>query len=587
MKSGNPGARLSPQRRVPLRASGQGRAPTVAVLGGGMGGMACAHELAREGAAVTIYEASSSLGGKARSQFIPGTGTQGRFDLPGEHGFRFYPAFYRHVTASMQEIYDPESPTGTVVGNLTSASDGGMVLPGVGIVKTPRKLRTLADCRGALASIRHAGGSVGDLAHYLGAHLKYLTACDERRDGEIELLPWAEFVGAHVEGRYAEAFREVLLAGTRVMVAMDATRGSSRTVGLASSLLMVDSLDRSDIDRTMMGPTTLCWLEPWHRQLTAWGVQTRFGQRVARLELDGRRVARAWVTGNDGRAVPIEADAYVLAVPLDVAHGLMTDELSGADPALELLRGSKPDRMTDWMIGAQFFLDADLPLCEGHLFFPRSPWALTAISQAQFWNRGARGMHRYGDGRLKGILSVDVSGCFTRDTRGRRLVDLTSRDEILSAILDQIATSLTPRTGAALRRATFAAHLDYEVRVGPDGASNAARLLVHPPGSWQVRPDAVLTIPNLFLAADFVRTSIDLATMEGANEAGRRAARGVLESLGFDASHVKLYHYPALDLFHRLRAVDSWLHASDLPQLIDMPGRLRTAMTAAIGRLRA
>ena len=64
-----------------------------------------------------------------------------------------------------------------------------------------------------------------------------------------------------------------------------------------------------------------------------------------------------------------------------------------------------------------------MPLCEGHLFFPSSPWSLTAISQAQFWNRGARGMNGYGDGSLRGILSVDVSSCLAPDQDGVRLVD--------------------------------------------------------------------------------------------------------------------------------------------------------------------
>ena len=38
--------------------------------------------------------------------------------------------------------------------------------------------------------------------------------------------------------------------------------------------------------------------------------------------------------------------------------------------------------------------------------------------------------------------------------------------------------------------------------------------------------------PNLFLAADFVRTHTDLATMEGANEAARRAVNGILAATG-------------------------------------------------------
>ena len=42
--------------------------------------------------------------------------------------------------------------------------------------------------------------------------------------------------------------------------------------------------------------------------------------------------------------------------------------------------------------------------------------------------------------------------------------------------------------------------------------------------------DAVTRIGNLFLAADFVRTHTDLATMEGANEAARRAVNGILDA---------------------------------------------------------
>jgi hypothetical protein len=38
----------------------------------------------------------------------------------------------------------------------------------------------------------------------------------------------------------------------------------------------------------------------------------------------------------------------------------------------------------------------------------------------------------------------------------------------------------------------------------------------------------VTRIPNLFLAGDYVRTNTDLATMEGANEAARRAVNGIL-----------------------------------------------------------
>src|SRR5918996_2822388 len=77
---------------------------TVAVLGGGVAGLSAAHELAERGFEVTVYEQRDAPGGKARSIPYAGTGTGGRADLPGEHGFRFFPGFYRHLPDTMSRI---------------------------------------------------------------------------------------------------------------------------------------------------------------------------------------------------------------------------------------------------------------------------------------------------------------------------------------------------------------------------------------------------------------------------------------------------------------------------------------------------
>jgi uncharacterized protein with NAD-binding domain and iron-sulfur cluster len=80
-------------------------AKVVAVLGGGVAGLTAAHELIERGFEVHVYEASPSvLGGKAASQSVAGSAAGGRKDLPGEHGFRFFPSFYRHVIDTMARI---------------------------------------------------------------------------------------------------------------------------------------------------------------------------------------------------------------------------------------------------------------------------------------------------------------------------------------------------------------------------------------------------------------------------------------------------------------------------------------------------
>src|SRR5438874_2196704 len=91
----------------------------VAVLGGGVGGLTVAHELALRGFSVTVFE-PKALGGKARSIPKSGTGRGGRADLPGEHGFRFFPGFYKNVPDTMSRI-PVAGGASTVVSHLVDA----------------------------------------------------------------------------------------------------------------------------------------------------------------------------------------------------------------------------------------------------------------------------------------------------------------------------------------------------------------------------------------------------------------------------------------------------------------------------------
>src|SRR5262245_61737926 len=95
-------------------------AEKVIILGGGIAGLSAAHELIERRFDVEVYEALEIPGGKARSIPVAGTGTDGRRDLPGEHGFRFFPRFYRHVTETMRRI--PYGHHGTVADNLVDTT---------------------------------------------------------------------------------------------------------------------------------------------------------------------------------------------------------------------------------------------------------------------------------------------------------------------------------------------------------------------------------------------------------------------------------------------------------------------------------
>ena len=216
----------------------------VAIFGGGIGGLSAAHELVKHGFEVDIFERDGEVGGKARSQQVADPRAPGR-PLPGEHGFRFYPHFYKHLFATMKEIpFTPAtaaargrapSSDGSVFGNLTSSAEAGVadgrILVGPRVVEEgPLELasRTSGLFRGLEVSAR-------DVAVYSWFLLKFLTSCSERREGEYERITWSDYVGR--TRHYSPAFARLLAAVPRTMVAMSADIGSARTIGSISSQL--------------------------------------------------------------------------------------------------------------------------------------------------------------------------------------------------------------------------------------------------------------------------------------------------------------------------------------------------------------
>ncbi|MDF1851040.1 MAG: hypothetical protein P1U85_09415 [Verrucomicrobiales bacterium] len=81
-------------------------------------------------------------------------------------------------------------------------------------------------------------------------------------------------------------------------------------------------------------------------------------------------------------------------------------------------------------------------------------------------------------------------------------------------------------------------------------------LLVNVINTWELRPKAQTAIPNLTLAADYVQTYTDLATMEGANEAARRAVNSILEASGSNATRLKLWPFESPWFIRIFQAID-------------------------------
>jgi hypothetical protein len=231
------------------------------------------------------------------------------------------------------------------------------------------------------------------------------------------------------------------------------------------------------------------------------------------------------------------------------------------------------------MNGIQFYLDDDAPIGRGHQIYLDSPWALTSVSQAQFWTDVD--LSRFGDGNIRGVISVDISDWETPGLNGKPARECTRR-EIRDEVWDQLKRSLNVQ-GADVLEDEDLVHWYLDLDIDPLLRTNAEPLFVNLIDTWRLRPQAVTAIPNLFLASDYVQTFTDLATMEAANEAARRAVNGILEHSGSDAPPCRLWDLHEPELLAPWRAHDRARYREGLPW-DDTGMRLALSALAALYR---
>ena len=519
--------------------------PKVVVLGGGIAGMSAAHELMERGFQVSVYEWRQIPGGKARSMPVPNSGENGRHDLPGEHGFRFFPKFYKHITDTMKRI-PYKSNRHSVYHNLIEGTNLGLAFFDRPMQPFLTEFpQSISGWRTLLKSLfdNNLELSEQDIEQYVSCLWQVLTSCDERRLLDYQRIAWWDFLQAE---KQSAQFRKIFTGLTRILVAARAQEANVCTVGTVGATIMLDMvLPGGSADRLLNGPTNDVWLNPWLDHLRAGGVDYHLGAKVEYIHCRQGRIQGVTITEN-GRTEMVTGDYYIAALPVEVMAGLLNEDLIEADPLLGGL--TELAENVEWMNGVQFYLKEDVPIIHGHVIYMDSPWALTSVSQAQFWPNFD--LSKYGNGEVKGIISIDVSDWRTPGILYGKPAMECSREEIRAEVWEQLKRSLNQGKMVLSDHMVVTWYLDEDIQFpNPHEAINMEPLLVNHVNTWNLRPNAYTAIPNLFLASDYVRTNTDLATMEGANEAARRAVNCIIQLSDMDVPPCKIwdmYDYPLL-----------------------------------------
>ena len=212
---GDPQSYLQPEAHVEAVPAGEDRGRLqdggpgevharvkVAVIGGGVGGLSAAHELALRELRRRRLRAARRRGRQGAQHGRDRRAPAGDARCPGEHGFRFFPGFYRHLPDTMSRIpYGAQRPRRLrQPGRVDADPDRAR-----GARERARRARrtsptSLADweaiMRFALELATHLGIPLDDQVHFVELLSDLLSACEERRFGQYENQSWWEFTGA-------------------------------------------------------------------------------------------------------------------------------------------------------------------------------------------------------------------------------------------------------------------------------------------------------------------------------------------------------------------------------------------------------
>jgi 15-cis-phytoene desaturase len=568
-------------------------AKRVVVLGAGVGGLTAAHELAERGYDVTVYERMNAFGGKARSIPKPNSGIEQRQDLPGEHGFRFFPGFYRHVVDTMQRI--PFHKTGNVGQNLVAATlsmlarfDQSPLVALVGFPRSGAEWKAWFKEIGQMISGAN-GVSLRDNLHFARCLWVMASSCMERVDKEYDWIPYWRFIDAE---HRSLAYQQLLGEGlTRSLVAMKAELSSTRTIATVFCQMIYPMLDptRHD-DRLLCAPTDIAWIFPWVSYLMRLGVKYQLGKLVYSFEAyeDAPRLQNITIDARGEKTVLTHGqdfDYAISAIPVDGMTTILSFAAGKAFLAKAPGLAGLTQLETRWMNGIQFYLEEDVPIVNGHILYASTPWALTAISQVQFWKQFE--LTTSGDGCKRGLLSVDISEWSEPGILIQKPACKCTHEEIATEVWAQLKRSHNVNGQQVLPEQVPEYFMDDCIsleHVDPYAKSQLAGhknpygdhvslepLFINTVGSHRLRPKADFGFDNFFVASDYVRTYTDLATMEGANEAARRAVNALLERDGSSAPRARVWPLEQPWYVRPWQWLDAWRYSRGKPNLFSSP----------------
>ena len=496
---------------------------TVAVFGAGIAGLTAAHEFTALGYKVFVYEANRDAGGFFRSARVPGDQ-----NMPSEYSWHGMGPWYHNVFDLMKQI--PFDETGSLYEKALSRPIDFGLAPDYGrtefddawlpdFSKMFRMSRL--DCirwGWLLLKTWAANRRTFELYSRLNASEAWKPVLSELawKTWRACFGPWIGSDWTNVSLHHAgQFFRKQLITRPSHHHAADAD-GPAWSHGSRDGWLL------------LRGPSSEYWFNKWVDFLTKKGAEFFWEQPLYKLDFDGKTITAAHL---ESGAI-VHADIYVLATnPFAAADIVERTPKLAEEEQLRLFRplvGDGPHIQVSLRIA--FGERIEWPRERAAIIVADSEFNLTLFGQGQAWasdidlGAGVRSLWTCTacvatvPGRLCGLPLIKC----TKQQFIEEVLAQLYRCEGLDLLIKEANGGRGLQSFPILRIAVW-----HEWLFAPTGIKSHQPKWVTTTNTQRYLPTQATSVPNLVLAGAHTKTAVDVWSIEGAVESGRRAVQAI------------------------------------------------------------